>query len=333
MAILTNAQNTYSQVGIREDLANMVYRIDPEETPFQSNISTKGKCTNTLVEWQTQALAAQTTNYALEGDETAAAAATNRVRLQNRCSISKKVFTVTGTSQAVDVAGVENELDEQRLLKSIELKRDMEVTLLANNSYESGSTSSARELAGLPAYISNYDSTSYSAGYSAPAGTGATAWGLTTVAATMTLTSLNASMKAAHVDGGRPKMFMVSPASKIKFSELSMSSGSGAVQIRFNVDRVRPGALIGAVDTWQSDFGAVDVVSNVQMAYDENGSNVLNRMGFLIDPRYCEVAFLRNFQSERLAKTGDGEKEHILAEYTLKVGAPTAHAILPRISV
>lgn len=337
MTMTTNAQNTYAQIGIREDLSNTVYRIDPEETPFQSNIQTNKKAIQTLHEWQTQGLAAQATNYALEGDETAAAAATNRVRLANRLAISKKVFAVTGTGMEVTVAGVDDELVEQRLLKGIELKRDMEVTLLANKGRGSGSSTTARTCAGFPSYISNFDTGLYSTGaaWSASATPGVSAFSMTSVAQTLTLTSLNATMKAAYIDGGKPKMLMLSPGAKIKFSELSMASGSGAVQIRYNVNTVRPGALIGAVDVWQSDFGAVDVAANVQMAFDESSDNETNRIGFLFDPRYVGVAFLgkRKFLSERLAKAGDGEKEHILSEYCLEVGAPNAHAILPKISV
>mgnify|MGYP001583306407 CR=1 FL=1 len=46
MALYTNAQTTYGQIGIREDLVDQVYRIDPEETPFLSNITRTIKVTN-----------------------------------------------------------------------------------------------------------------------------------------------------------------------------------------------------------------------------------------------------------------------------------------------
>jgi len=57
MAIVTNTFTTYSAKGIREDLSNIITNISPEETPFQSNIG-KENITNTLYEWQTDALAA-----------------------------------------------------------------------------------------------------------------------------------------------------------------------------------------------------------------------------------------------------------------------------------
>ena len=40
MAIVTNTFTTYDAVGIREDLANTISNISPEETPFMSNVGT-----------------------------------------------------------------------------------------------------------------------------------------------------------------------------------------------------------------------------------------------------------------------------------------------------
>ena len=57
MSIVTNTFTTYSAKGIRENLANIIYNISPEETPFQSNIG-KDSVQNTLYEWQTDALQA-----------------------------------------------------------------------------------------------------------------------------------------------------------------------------------------------------------------------------------------------------------------------------------
>lgn len=335
--LLTNAQNTYAQIGIREDLADMVYRIDPEETPFQSNISTKGRCKNTLVEWQTQALAAPATNYQLEGDvNLTITAATNRVRLQNRCAISRKTYAVTGTGQAVDIAGVENEMDEQRLLKGLEIKRDMEVTLLANQAYDAGGTTTVRKCAGLPAYITNVGADpSISGLYTVGSGTGSLAWnyGGYTVTQNIGLTALNNGMKNAYIQGGSPKMLMLSPGQKVKFSSIALAAApAGLAPLRYNLNSVQQGALIGAVDIWQSDFNKVEVVVNRQMAYDTAVTGILDRTAFLIDPRYVSVEFLRAMQTTPLAKIGDADQEMVIAEYTLKVGAPKAHAIIPALT-
>ena len=59
---------TYQTVGIREDLADIIYNISPTETPFMSGVA-KNKATNTTHQWQTDALADVAANAAVEGDD------------------------------------------------------------------------------------------------------------------------------------------------------------------------------------------------------------------------------------------------------------------------
>ncbi len=125
MAFQSNTLATYQAIGNREDLSDMIYRIDPTDTPFMSGAA-KEKATAVLHEWQTQALAAAASNAQLEGDDPTTNAATVTVRLTARCQISYKVARVSGTQQAVDHAGRDNELAYQEMLKGLELKRDME---------------------------------------------------------------------------------------------------------------------------------------------------------------------------------------------------------------
>jgi hypothetical protein len=69
------------------------------------------------------------------------------VRLGNICQISYKVAQVSGTAQAVDHAGRDNELAYQEMLKGLELKRDMEFNLVGTNQAKNtGSTTVARNL-------------------------------------------------------------------------------------------------------------------------------------------------------------------------------------------
>ncbi len=103
MTLPTNTLATYEAIGNREDLADIIYRVDPTDTPFMTGIE-KAKASAVKHEWQTQSLAtAQTTNAVLEGDDAAADATT--ARLSNIAQISRKVPQVSGTQQAVDHAG------------------------------------------------------------------------------------------------------------------------------------------------------------------------------------------------------------------------------------
>lgn len=88
MTLATNAFTTYSAIGNREDLADIIYRIDPTDTPFYSGIE-RAKATAVNHEWQTQALAAASnSNAQLEGDDNVSAdTATPTVRLGNIAQI------------------------------------------------------------------------------------------------------------------------------------------------------------------------------------------------------------------------------------------------------
>lgn len=95
---------------VREDLANVIYNISPEDVPFMSSIG-RENVSNTYFEWQTDALAAaSTSNAVIEGDEATldARVATNRVG--NYTQISRKVVGVSGTVEAVDKAGMRSYL-------------------------------------------------------------------------------------------------------------------------------------------------------------------------------------------------------------------------------
>ena len=132
MAVPVPTQTVYTTAGNREDLTDVIYNIDPTETPFITNVERIGRKA-VLHEWQTQALAAAVaTNQQLEGDNVTPAVHTPTVRLGNYCQISRKDGRVSGTQESVQSAGRDDELDYQKVLKGKELKRDMESALTAS---------------------------------------------------------------------------------------------------------------------------------------------------------------------------------------------------------
>ena len=125
MAVPTNTVETYNRVGIREDLADVIYNITPSEVPFMSNAA-KGTASQTLYEWQTDSLEAAAANSQKEGDDYALDSRNATVRLNNHTNISAKTVGVSGSDQAVTNAGRGDELAYQMAKAGKELKRDME---------------------------------------------------------------------------------------------------------------------------------------------------------------------------------------------------------------
>ena len=69
MSLPASTFTTTAAKGNREDLSNVIYRVDPTDTYFVSSVD-KVKATAVSHDWQTQALAtASTANAVLEGED------------------------------------------------------------------------------------------------------------------------------------------------------------------------------------------------------------------------------------------------------------------------
>jgi len=307
-------------VGAREDLANTITLISPDETPlFSAARKTKAKAINH--EWQTDDLSPSTINSFPEGGTVTVSTAAATTRIGNILQISEKDYGVSGTLQNVDLAGRSDELIRLRMKKGLELRRDMEVVLHAN---QAKSSSGTRTLGGLPSFITNGTGVSSAVSAMPTTGDGSSAVAAFTGSTAMTYEQLASAHQMAYEDGGRPNMLEVPPALKRKFSGLALATAPSTAPLRQDAGGTSPATANGAVDKWLSDFGLVDVVVNRQLAIQ--ASTFLKQAAFLIDTEHVSVATLRGFEVNKLAKTGDATSEFIVSEYTLAPDAPSAHA-------
>ena len=246
MTIVTNTFTRYDAKGIREDLANVIYNISPEETPFQSNTA-RVNVKNTFFEWQTDSLAAaSTTNAALEGDDISSFdAVTPTTRLGNYTQISRKTVVISGTLESVDKAGRRSELAYQMAKNGAELKRDMEATLLASKAANAGNNTTARQTAGLPAFLRT--NTNYGSGGSDPTVSNGVvnATRVDGTQRTFTETILKDVIAQVWTQGGTPKILMVGP-----FNKQTVSGFAGIAEIRYNQATPKPTVIIGAADVY-----------------------------------------------------------------------------------
>jgi hypothetical protein len=323
MTAITNTYSRYDAKGIREDLANVIYNISPEDTPFTSNIG-RGTASNTIYEWQVDELAAAVSNNAVvEGDDvTSFTAAVATDRLANYTQISRKDVLISGTLEKLDKAGRRSEIAYQLSKKGAELKRDIESSALANQAAVAGSMpSTARRTAGLPAFLRTNSNRSTGA---TPGADPTVSNGLVNAAATdgtqraFTETMLKDVIQKVWTEGGTPKMLMVGPGNKVVASTFT-----GIADIRFNLTAPKQAAIVGAADVYVSDFGQVSIVPNRFQR---------NRDAFVLDPEYCELTWLRPITQVELAKTGDAEKRMLIGEWGLKVKQQKALGVIADLS-
>ena len=105
MTQFAGTTDTFDLVGIAEDVEDAIFDISPDETPFLKMAKRK-TATNTLHQWQTDALAAVATNRQIQGDEAGFTTATPTVLLTNYTQISRKTVLVSRTADKVKKYGI-----------------------------------------------------------------------------------------------------------------------------------------------------------------------------------------------------------------------------------
>jgi hypothetical protein len=293
---------TYGTKGIREDLADIIYNIAPTDTPFMSNVG-KGSASGTYHEWQTDDLTAAADNKVAEGVAAPAAESVATTRVGNYTQIASKTVSVTGSNEAADAAGRASQMAYQLAKKGMELKRDMEKTLVGTDKAQVAGAAggTARELSSVTSWIGTNCSVGDTAG-AAPTGDG------TDIATSgdervLTDTLLNGVIEDVWQSGGNPSMIMCGAFQKSKITDFT---GNTATSRKFTDAESKK--FINAVDVYVSDYGELNVVPNRLMLTDTL---------LVLQPDMWSVDTYRDFQTKDLAVTGDFESKQLLVEYTL----------------
>jgi len=305
VTIPTGTFKTYEGVGIREDLSDVVTNISPVETQFYRAVGeAEGGATQTKHEWTTDALAAADENAQLEGDDTEFEALDPTVRIYNTCQIQRKEVIVSGTMNAPRLrsAGRVTKLDYQTAKKAKELANDIEYAFLKEVRVD-GDASTARKMRGAL----NWTTTNLKKASDATLNADGTVTGGT--ARDLTSAILKGVLHDVWSAGGMVDTIYASIGQKSNIGDFSQASDTN---FRINVQGNK---LDDTVDIFVSDAGVHAVKPHRQMPVD---------ILFLCDHMYWKKATLRPTFRERLAKTGDNHKWHILVEHTLEARAENA---------
>ena len=313
---------TYTAIGQREDLSNTIYNIAPTETPVVSSIG-KTTAKGTTHEWQTDNLAAASAAGLVEGADASGASDTPTVRVANKTQIQGKTVHVSGTLDAVDNAGRQPETAYQLAKAGQELKRDMEKTILGNVAQSAGTAGSAARLLGsLQTWLlTNYVTEATAGSPAGPVGGNGTATRTKGTPLAFGEDKLKECVKSVFENGGNPTMLVVPPTQK-----QAVSAFTGIAAQRYMAPSDKQSTIVGAADVYMSDFGTLSVVPDRFMTRDTGAGT--GEQAFVLDPTMLNIATLRPFQSNLLAKVGDSEKHQMLSEYTLQVNNEAAHGIV-----
>lgn len=324
----TGVWGEHELVGKKEEVSNIIENIAPTKTPCLSNFG-REMVDNPEYQWQRDTLAAAVdTNKHVSGAAFSADTPAATELLRGTCEIARKDLSVDERADKVSKYGRAKELAYQLAKFGEELKRDQEMAITANNSRVASGVTTAPETAGLPAWLATNSNRGTSGADPALSGGHA-------VAATdgdlraLSEANLKDVISQCYAEGGEPSVIQLHYTRKVLFSEFMLdrtaTGGPRVAQVQQNVDAGgRKGArVIGAVDTYLSDFGLFDVVPSLFQR---------ERDVFILDPDLFDIAIFRNYHTQTMGKGGDSNERILLVDFGLKSREERGSGILADIS-
>ena len=225
-----------------------------------------------------------------EGDENVTDRSRGRTRVHNVCQIFKTEVKVTGTHQAVDMAGVPNEYAHQLGNRLLELKRELAMSIWSgvkiSNSGAGGSDSVVRAMNGVRNFVRSQ---------STQVDTSSTAFSEPLI---------NALYKRVYDKGGEASIAVGTAEQMNKFSSLH------ADKVRYAPSERARGVFI---TKYLTEYGV-----ELDLLIDRwclKGDLLIG------DPKRVKLCPLQNraFKATPLAQSGDALIGMIVGEYTLEV--------------
>lgn len=309
MSAPTNTVLSTVAVGNREQLSDIVSRITPEDTPIYT-MAGKEKTKGTHPEWEIDTLRAPQANAQTEGDDYIFDALTQPSRVGNYTQIYSQGWVFSGTQQAVENAGNVVKVAEKKIKAAIEVRKDVELSIITNTASVAGAT---RLSGGLPSWLTTNVSRNSGSNGGFSSGTGLTVAETPGTLRAFTKSLLDTVMQSCYQNGANVDTVVVSPYVKSVF--VTFMSDTNVASFRYATDGGK-NTIIGTADFYEGPFGKVMVKPNRVMA----NSAAVARRAFLLDSDYVAMASLRPIQEDPdLAKTGDNKKGVIIGEQTLKI--------------
>ncbi|MFA5133108.1 MAG: DUF5309 family protein [Candidatus Paceibacterota bacterium] len=279
--------------GLKEDVLDVISQISPEDTPILSRLNVK-TCMGKYHEWLTDSLQSGTgTGYGVsEGASAAFGALAARSRYGNYTTIMRKVFSISGTMEAVAQYGIDSEYSYQleKAMKELKIMQEQSViwmTSAAGSESASGAQGVARTFTGLLACIATSNVRTGSANV-----------------CTLTESEFNALFQTMFSNGAVPDICYANGFNKRRIS--SFATSNTRYQEPGSEGRVR-----NFVSVYEGDFCTVEVALD---RYAPTNSVIATKSDKF------SIAYLNNRKPKvvPLAKLGDSQDAMIITEYTFE---------------
>lgn len=277
-----------TQVGKREDLADMISIVDAKGTPFASMVKKGKKPGNTLMEWQVDAYDDTRLAGVVDGTDVDEweNAAENRAVLKNTIQNFRRTAKVTPLAEEVsNVAGAsEGEMARSIAKKLVEIKRDQEAAFLSDNNSQTDTGSVPYLTRGLGKWIVTSDSDQYPV----PAAyLPAAAQVITTATASLDEdTDIQGMLKAIFDNTGLQGDYKLICGSTLRrrFTDMTRTDGgSETAKIRTFQGSQESKEITNSTAIFNGDFGSIEVIPSQFIGRSATSNTTDIDRGYVLD--------------------------------------------------
>ncbi len=279
------------------DIAEMISRLDWEDTPIVSSIGMQS--TNQIrFEWQTDTLGTADANNSMpQGGDAPEAVDTLRVLQDNYTQMFNETVSVNSTQQAVKQYGLSNEFAYQRAKKTALIKQHSEKRVISDGTKQAP-TATNGDIGLMDGVCTQITTNVDSSG-------------------TFSQATFDTLMQTVFDAGGKPKDVWADATRKQAISNFTGSDR------RATQDAKR---VINTVEVYQSDFGEVRVHYHRLLPVTVNSSSNDSEC-LLLDHSLLEMRTLEPMLWELMGKTGKSRTELGTWDVTLANRNQLGHAI------
>lgn len=293
-----------------EDLHRIALLTTPQSTPVFSAFGAGWDCTASRHDWPIDKLNAASTTPKQEGAAISPADIPAVVRMQNYTQLMDRSYVISDRQQAITQKnGLNIGIGVQMKKATIELKRDMEKSIITNSTTSAETSSAASVAGGIPFFLDTSNGT----------------WGSMVQAVDC---SSKALQEDAHVLTLLQKMYVVhdpedltmivSPKNKMKIDKFT----GGAMR---QLD-AKSGTLYNDIKIMRTAFGDVTMMISRLMP---------DTSIYILDMEYWKKSFLQPIQAFDISGTSfknkHGIEKGVMAEYTVECRNPAAGGVLQNV--
>ena len=320
-----------SQVGIRQDLSDLIAVVDAKTCPVVSTAKKGAEPINPLTQWQADAFAATTVPSGVLSNADVSSSdyidnAANRAILSARVQKFREVPSVDDLAQNVsEVAGVGKKREMARAVtKSLEqIKRSMEAAFCSDQESQEQSGTDPYLTRGLGKWIQNGAQTDLpvAAAYRTPA-----ASIVTTATASLTESNVQDMLQSIYQQTGKVSTYSLICGPALKraftgFTRTQFGSTNVASAIRTLNQEAESKKLTSTVDIFEGDFGTLELIPSLFLAKDGSTDEQLSR-GYVLDMDMVELRYNRKPRFQELEDRGGGSRGIVDAICALCVKSP-----------